>query len=162
MWIEPGRIIKKKDVNSDDDKIDGTEYEENEIPKESFFPHIVKGSYVVLYSPPWASELFYLCKVLSCELQQHLSLMLMIILPCKVWNISGLIIWKKFKGKRTLSTINCFQKKNSLFSFTKQKFYPDVPLSEELTLDTKDYHFLSVCIWFNYLQFMTIILTFDS
>ena len=36
--FEPGRIIKKGDVNSEGDKIDGSEYEENEIPKESFFP----------------------------------------------------------------------------------------------------------------------------
>ena len=61
------RIIKKEDVNSEDDKIDGSEYEENEILKDSFFPHIKKGSSVALYSPPQASELFYLCKVLSCE-----------------------------------------------------------------------------------------------
>ena len=36
--LEPGRIIKKEDVNSQDDKIDGSEYEENEILTESFFP----------------------------------------------------------------------------------------------------------------------------
>ena len=62
-----GRIIKKGDVNSEDDKIDGSEYEENEILTESFFSHIEKGLYIALYSPPQASELFYLCKVLSCE-----------------------------------------------------------------------------------------------
>ena len=79
--FEPGRIIKKGDVNSEDDKIDGSEYEENEILKDSFFSHIEKGSYVkdsffahieegsyvALYSPHQASELFYLFKVLSCE-----------------------------------------------------------------------------------------------
>ena len=65
--FEPGRIIKKGDVNSEDDKIDGSEYEENEILTESFFSHIEKGLYIALYSPPQASELFYLCKVLSCE-----------------------------------------------------------------------------------------------
>ena len=65
--FEPCRIIKKGDVNSEDDKIDGSEYEENEIPKELFFPHIDKGSYVVLYSASQANELFYLRKVLSCE-----------------------------------------------------------------------------------------------
>ena len=42
--FEPGRIIKKGDVSSEDDKIDGSEYEENEILKESFFSHIEKGS----------------------------------------------------------------------------------------------------------------------
>ena len=79
--FEPDRIIKKGDVNSEDDKIHGWEYEENEILKElffshiekgsyikeSFFSHIEKGSYVALYSPPQTSELFYLRKVLSCE-----------------------------------------------------------------------------------------------
>ena len=35
--------------------------------KIHFFPHIEKGSSVALYSPPQASELFCLCKVLSCE-----------------------------------------------------------------------------------------------
>ena len=35
--FEPGRIIKKGDVSSEDDKIDGSEYEENEILKNSFF-----------------------------------------------------------------------------------------------------------------------------
>ena len=79
--FDPGRIIKKEDVNSEDDKIDGSEYEENEILKELFFSHIKKGSCVALYSPHQASELFYLCKVLSCF---DLSLMLMIVLSCKV------------------------------------------------------------------------------
>ena len=65
--FEPGRIIKKWDVNSEDDKIDGSEYKENEILKESFFSHIEKGSYIVLYLPPQTSGLFYLCKVLICE-----------------------------------------------------------------------------------------------
>ena len=65
--FEPGRIIKKEDVNSEDDKIDGSEHEENEIPKESFFSHTEKGSYVALHSPPQASKLLNLCKVLSCE-----------------------------------------------------------------------------------------------
>ena len=65
--FEPCRIIKKGDVNSEDDKIDGSEYEENEIPKESLFSCIKKGACVALYSPPQASELFCLCKVLSCE-----------------------------------------------------------------------------------------------
>ena len=36
--FEPGRIINKGDVNSEDDKTDGSEYEGNEIPKELFFP----------------------------------------------------------------------------------------------------------------------------
>ena len=44
--FEPGRIIKKGDVNSEDDKIHGSEYEENEILKELFFSHIEKGSYI--------------------------------------------------------------------------------------------------------------------
>ena len=61
--LEPGRIIKKEDVNSQDDKIDGSEYDENEILTESFFSHIEKGSYIASYSPPQASELFYFCKV---------------------------------------------------------------------------------------------------
>ena len=65
--FEPGRIIKKGDVNSEDDKIDGSEHEENKIPKELFFSHIEKGSDVALYSPPQASILLNLCKVLSCE-----------------------------------------------------------------------------------------------
>ena len=30
--FEPDRIIKKGDVNSEDDKIDASEYQENEIP----------------------------------------------------------------------------------------------------------------------------------
>ena len=42
--FEPGRIIKKGDVNSEYHKTDGSEYEENEILKESFFCHIEKGS----------------------------------------------------------------------------------------------------------------------
>ena len=36
--FEPDRIIKKEDVNSEDDKIDASEYQENGIPKECFFP----------------------------------------------------------------------------------------------------------------------------
>ena len=38
--FESRKIIKRGDVNSDGDKIDGSEYEENEILKESFFSHI--------------------------------------------------------------------------------------------------------------------------
>ena len=37
--FEPGRIIKKGDVNSEDDKIHGSEYEENEILRVIFFPY---------------------------------------------------------------------------------------------------------------------------
>ena len=59
--------LSQAESSKEDDKIDGSEYEENEILKDSFFSHIEKGSYVALYSPHQASELFYLFKVLSCE-----------------------------------------------------------------------------------------------
>ena len=65
--FDPGRIIKKGDINSEDDKIDRSEYEENETLKWSFFSISKKVLYVALYSTPQASELFYFCKVLSCE-----------------------------------------------------------------------------------------------
>ena len=47
--FEPDRIIKKGDGNSEDDKINGSEYEENEILKEPFFSHIKKGLHAALY-----------------------------------------------------------------------------------------------------------------
>ena len=59
--------LSQAESSKEDDKIDGSEYEENEILKDSFFSHIAKGSYVALYSPHQASELFYLFKVLSCQ-----------------------------------------------------------------------------------------------
>ena len=50
----------------------------------------------------------------------------------------GLIIWKKLKRKRNLAHYKLL----SIFFFfvlPEQICYPDVPVSEELTLDTKDY-----------------------
>ena len=87
-------------VSSEDDQIDGSEYEENEIPrlKSCFFP-ISKKVHTLPYDMKVASL--------------------------------GLIIWKKLKGKRTLS--NCFQKKKIVF--TEKIFYPNIPVSEKLTLD---------------------------
>ena len=84
-----------------------------------FFSHIKNGSYIALYSPPQASELFYLCKVLSCETattsisdaNNH-----------TVWQGMKYIwahYWKKLKRQRTLSTINCFQKNKFLFFLSK-------------------------------------------
>ena len=87
-------------VNSEDDKVDDSKYEENEIPrlKSCLFPISKK-----------VRTLPYDMKVASL----------------------GLIIWKKLKGKRTLP--NCFQKKN--FAFTEKIFYPNILVSEKLTLD---------------------------
>ena len=138
--FEPGRIIKKVDVNSEDDKIDDSEYEENEIPKEFFFSHIENGSYVALYSPPQASELFYLCKVLSCETaatsisdaNDHTVLQGM-----KYIRTHYL---EKVKEKKNLVHYKLLLKKE-IFVLLEQIFYPDVSVSEELILDTKDYHF---------------------
>ena len=143
--FEPCRIIKKGDVNSEDDKIDGSEYEENEIPKELFFSHIDKGSYVVLYSASQASELFYLRKVLSCETattsisdaNNHTVLQ-----GIKYIRAHYL---EKVKEKKNLVHYKLLSKKE-IFVLPEQIFYPDVPVSEELTLDAKNYQFLSDCI----------------
>ena len=143
--FEPCRIIKKGDVNSEDDKIDGSEYEENEIPKESFFSCIKKGACVALYSPPQASELFCLCKVLSCETatasisdaNDHTVLQGMKYIRAHYL--------EKVKEKKNLVHYKRLSKKE-IFLLPEQIFYPDVPASEELTLDTKDYQFLSDCI----------------
>ena len=142
--FEPGRIIKKGDVSSEDDKIDGPEYE-NEIPKELFFSHIKKGLYIALYSPPQASELFYLCKVLSCETattsisdaNDHTVLQ-----GIKYIRAHYL---EKVKEKKNLVHYKLLSKKE-IFVLPEQIFYPDVPVSDKLTLDTKDYQFLSDCI----------------
>ena len=143
--FESGRIIKKGDVNSEDDETDGSEYEGNEISKESFFPHIEKGSYIGLYSPPQASELFYLCKVLSCktattsisDANDHTVLQGMKYIRAHYL--------EKVKEKKNLVHYKLLSKKET-FVLPEQMFYPDVPVSQELTLDTKDYHFLSDCI----------------
>ena len=84
--------------------------------KSCFFPY--QNVCMLCYSPPQASELFYLCKVLSCETtatsisdaNDHTVLQGMKL---------GLIVWKKLKRKRTLSTINCFQTKKFLFFLSK-------------------------------------------
>ena len=129
--------------------------------KSRFFP-ISKKVHLLPYIHHLRSvNCFIFVKFWPVKAQQHLYLMLMIILSCKVWNVLGFIIWKKLKRKKNRAHYKLLSKK-IFFVLPEQIFYPDVPVSEELTLDTKDYQFLSDCIWFNYLQFMTIILTFDS
>ena len=98
---------------------------------------------------------FIFVKFWVVNLQQHLSLMLTIMLSCKVWSILGIIFSKKLKRKKNLAHYKLLSKKIVL---PEQILYPDVPVSEEHTVDTKDYQFLSDCIWFNYLQFMNITL----
>ena len=89
---------------------------------------------------------FIFLKFWAVKPQQHLSLMLAIILSCKVWNILGFIIWKKLKRKKNLADYKLLSKKKFCV-LPEQIFYLDVPASEELTLDIKDYQFLSDCIW---------------
>ena len=85
-FFPDGRIYGKRKslffVNSEDDKVDDSKYEGNEIPrlKSCLFP-ISKNVRTLPYDMKVASL--------------------------------GLIIWKKLKGKRTLS--NCFQKKKFCF-----------------------------------------------
>ena len=82
MWTWARQIIKKGDVNSEDDKIDGSEYEENEILKSHFSPiwkkvrtlpciHHLKPVNCCIFVKFWAMKpqqhLSHLCKVLSCE-----------------------------------------------------------------------------------------------
>ena len=134
--FEPDRIIKEGDVNSEDDKINGSEYEENEILKGPFFSHIKKGLYAALYSLSQASELFYLCKVLSCETttrsisdaNDHTVLQGMKYIRAHYL--------EKVKEKKEPCPLKPLSKKNVL---PEQIFYLDVPVSEELTLDTKNY-----------------------
>ena len=52
---------------------------------------------------------------------------------------------EKVKEKKNFVHYKLLSKKEN-FLFPEQIFYPDVPVSEELTLDTKDYQFLSDCI----------------
>ena len=87
--------------------------------------------------------MFYLFKVLSCETattsisdaNDHTVLQGM-----KYIRVHYL---EKVKEKK--EPISCFQKK-IFFVLPEQIFYLDVPVSEELTLDIKDYQFLSDCI----------------
>ena len=51
----------------------------------------------------------------------------------------------KVKEKKNLVHYKLLSKKE-MFVLPEQIFYPDVSVSEELTLDTKDYQFLSDCI----------------
>ena len=138
--------LSQAESSKEDDKIDGSEYEENEILKDSFFSHIEKGSYVALYSPHQASELFYLFKVLSCQTattsisdaNDHTALQGM-----KYIRVHYL---EKVKEKKSLAHYKLLPKKIFFFVLPEQIFYLDVPVSEELTLDIKDYQFLSDCI----------------
>ena len=52
---------------------------------------------------------------------------------------------EKVKERKNLVHYKRLSKKE-IFLLLEQIFYPDVPVSEELTLDTKDYQFLSDCI----------------
>lgn len=117
----------------------------NEIPRDSFFFNIEEGAFIALYSPLEAAELFYLCQVLSCEIptesisdaHDHSILKSMKYVKVnyleKIKNKNGLIYYKLLTEKEILV-------------LPKQIFYPGVPVSAKLTLNTKDYQFLSDCI----------------
>ena len=92
--------------------------------------------YAALYSLSQASELFYLCKVLSCETatrsisdaNDHTVLQGMKYIRAHYL--------EKVKEKKEPCPLKPLSKKNVL---PEQIFYLDVPVSEELTLDTKNY-----------------------
>ena len=103
---------------------------------------------------------FIFVKFWVVNLQQHLSLILTIMLSCKVWNILGIIISKKLKRKKNLAHYKLLSKKNCS-SWANTFFWCTCVRGTHCW--HKDYQFLSDCIWFNYLQFMNftlMVLTF--
>ena len=90
--------------------------------KSRFFPISKK-----VHTLPYIHHLrpvncFIFVKFWVLKPQQHLSLMLMIILSCKVWNILGLIIWKKLKRKKNLAHYKLLSKK-IFFLFFLNKYF---------------------------------------
>ena len=106
-----------------------------------------EGPFIALYSVPQAPELFYLCKVISCETTtesisdayDHSILKGMKYVKVdyleKVKEKKGLVYYKLLISKK-------------IFVLPEQIFYPDVPVSAEFTLNTKYYQFLSDCIYY--------------
>ena len=126
-------------------KIDDSEYQQNEIPIDSFFFNRKEGAFTALYSPPQATGLFYLSKVLSWETatesisnaNDH-----SILKGMKYVKVNYL---EKVKEKKSLVYYKLFTNKEICVK-PEQIFYPDAPVSAELTLNTKDYKLLADCI----------------
>ena len=86
--------------------------------------------------------MFYLCKVLSChntaeQLTDHSILEVMRFV--KVHDLEEL------KKKRGIVYSKLLLEKE-IYVLPKQIFYPDVTVSENLKLSSKDYQFLSDCV----------------
>ena len=128
-------------------KIDNSKYEQNKISRNSFFLNLEEGAFIALYPPPQATELFYLCMVLTCETATE-----------SISNANDHSILKgmkdvkvnyleKVKEKKGFAYYKLFTDKEKIV-LAEQTFYLDVLASAELTLNIKDYQFLSDCIWF--------------
>ena len=110
--------------------------EQNEIPRDSFFFNIEEHAITAWYSPPEATELFYLCKVLSCKTYTESvsdandcsilkSMKYVKVNYLEKAKEKGLVYYKLLTDKE-------------IFVLPDQIFYPYVPPSAELTLNTKD------------------------
>ena len=122
--FEPGRIIKKGADNSEDfDKIliklIAQSMSRMKLLNSCFFPISKKVHMLPYIHHLKPVNCFIFVKLWVVKPQQHLSLMLTIMLSCKVWNILGLIIWKKLKRKKNLAHYKLLSKKKILFFLSK-------------------------------------------
>ena len=114
--FEPGRIIKKGADNSEDfDKIliklIAQSMSRMKLLNSRFFPISKKVRMLPYIHHLKPVNCFIFVKLWVVKPQQHLSLMLTIMLSCKVWNILGLIIWEKLKRKKNLAHYKLLSKK---------------------------------------------------
>ena len=114
--FEPGRIIKKGADNSEDfDKIliklIAQSMSRMKLLNSRFFPISKKVHMLPYIHHLKPVNCFIFVKLWVVKPQQHLSLMLTIMLSCKVWNILGLIIWEKLKRKKNLAHYKLLSKK---------------------------------------------------
>lgn len=148
---EKGRLVVAGDDVSDEDSSDeydssdfsDNEDEENEVVQlhgDNVFGLIEPGSVVAVYSPPNASEVFYLCKVVSIG-EAHETLVdkynHRITEGSKYLSCNYL---EKIKEKK--SVIHYKLVKGEALVMPYQVFCPSVTMSEQLTLTVEDYVFL--------------------
>ena len=109
--FEPGRIINNGDANSlRMIKLMAQSMRRMKFLKSHFSP-ILKRFVCCLKFTTSSQWIVFFVKFWAVKPQQHLSLMLMITSLARYEIYYGSLFEKKLKRKRTLSTINCFQKK---------------------------------------------------
>ena len=117
--FEPGRIIKKGMSLLRMIKLIAQSMRRMKLLNSCFFPISNKVHALLYIHHLKPVNCFIFVKFWVVNLQQHLSLMLTIMLSCKVWSILGIIFSKKLKRKKNLAHYKLLSKKKILFFLSK-------------------------------------------